>query len=222
MAEDIGHHIGDGCMLKEKFGGRTRYCFYYAGHARLDLDYFKTVLIPRKKALYGFKRFSFKSKGNEMVLYFKSVGLYNLYKRLGVGEGKKEDIGVPPFVLDGAAPIKKAFLRGLFDADGSIAFKRRYRKIRYYPTVSISTKSNCLAKDVSQLLCDVGFGHNIYRYSRIDKRSGKEYVGYKIEANGKKKLEEWMGKIGSSNKKHLDRYGFWKEHGFYENGPGGI
>lgn len=214
LAEDIGFHIGDGYMNTDSHDGKTRYAFYYSGNLLLDRDYFENVLVPRKKKLYGLENIHTTDRRHDLALRFYSVELYELFQKLGVRGGKKTSIGIPPFILTGDKELQIAFLRGLFDSDGALAFKKRHKKIKYYPTVTITMKSELLFTQVKQLLEGLGFKFTASKRNNYDKRSGKWFGAHQIDINGVERLSQWMRIIGFNNKKHLDKYAFWKLNGY--------
>ena len=215
LAEDIGHHIGDGHMKIAAYGGRKRYRFNYSGDALLDSDYFENVLLPRKRQLYGLNNLKIKSKSTALILAFSSVELHTLFDGLGVESGKKSNISVPKFIMTGSNDLKIAFLRGLFDSDGSFALKKRHKQIKYCPTITISMKSANLYVDVKSLLTALGFLFTSSRRERYDNRFGT-YVGYQIDINGVKRLNQWMQLISFKNQRHLGKYEFWRLNGYCE------
>ncbi|MFC2175070.1 LAGLIDADG family homing endonuclease [archaeon] len=215
LAEDIGHHIGDGHMKIEAYDGRKRYRFNYSGDALLDLDYFENILLPRKRRLYGLDNLTIKSKSSALILEFSSVELHTLFVGLGVKSGKKSNIAVPEFIMTGSDDLKIAFLRGLFDSDGSLAFKKRHKQIKYYPTITISMKSANLYGNVKVLLIALGLLFTSSRRERYDDRFGRS-IEYQIDINGVKRLNKWLGLIGFKNQRHLQKYEFWKLNGYYE------
>jgi len=89
----------------------------------------RTKLIKRGTT-YGF---SFNSK--TLVLFLTDV--------LGLPNKRKDDINIPPVFLENKS-ITKSFIQGLFDTDGSISLKKRYKNYQYYTVVSISSKSKVI------------------------------------------------------------------------------
>lgn len=226
LAEDLGHHIGDGCMTKESYKGRIKYRFYYVGDAVLDLDYFKTVLIPRKRKLYGLDKSNLRFQKGTVCFQFNSVELFEFYKQLGVKHGKKDYIEIPEFIMNGTNVIKAAFLRGLFDSDGSLVFNRKYKKVKYYPRVSFAMKAQTLFEDTKRLLDSLGVTYTTYRRDSSDPRFKNPTRVYEIHINGKKKVFDWMRRVGTNNKRHSAKYEFWLANKYYDkkemNGPEGI
>lgn len=222
LAEDIGHHIGDGHMAEHTNKGKTRYPFIYSGDSTFDLNYFKTVLLPRKRRLYGITKDNLQIYGTELKFAFYSVELYEFYTSIGVEGGKKTNIAIPPFIMNGSKEMKCAFLRGLADSDGSLSFKRRHKKIQYYPVVGFVMKSTRLYEGVCTLLEELGVTFTGWPRKQFDTRTNRHYSSWGIDVNGKKNLARWMELIGFNNKRHLDRYEFWTEHGYYTSGLEGI
>jgi intein/homing endonuclease len=100
--------------------------------------------------------------------------------------------------------IGLAFIRGLFDSDGSMVFSRKTYRAYKYPTIEIKTVSYRLGLSVKQVLLTAGFRSSL-------NRSAESWV---VRTNGEKMLELWMNKIGSRNVKHLTKYLVWKKAGF--------
>ena len=82
-----------------------------------------------------------------------SVALRALCLHLGCSEGTAETKRVPHAILGASEPVARAFLQGLFDADGTVDARSG--------AVSLSTVSVRLAREVQMLLLNVGIvaGH---------------------------------------------------------------
>lgn len=114
--------------------------------------------------------------------------------------------------------IRRAFLRGFFDADGSIYFSKdpriKYCKFKrthhYYPKVSLASISRGLiCADIRKLLSDFRYGS----YKEPPGRKGKHWAYY-IVLRGSNQVNLWMKTVGSSNPVHLTKYRVWKQFGF--------
>lgn len=127
LAEDIGFHIGDGCMIKyrRKDTGAMRYQFVYSGNSKKDLDYFKNKLLPRKKELYNLDiKIKIHSTENSTYASFYSQALYDFFTGIGVPSGKKTNVAVPQIIKEKSRNIKAAFIRGLAAADFCVCVKK--------------------------------------------------------------------------------------------------
>ena len=78
----------------------------------------------------------------------RSTQLYGLLTHLGVEDAPAHEKRVPPTILRSPKPQVVAFLQGLFDADGTVD--------RRSGSVSLSTASESLAREVQLLLLNLG------------------------------------------------------------------
>ena len=114
--------------------------------------------------------------------------------------------------------IKIAFLRGLFDTDGSLSFDRKtknsnlFKKNRhYYPRISFSTTSQILALQTIWLLQELGFTPSLF--IKIPKKIHYN-ISYEISLCGKNTLFRWISEISPANPIKLSRYYVWQKYGF--------
>jgi len=159
----------------------------------------------------------------------------NVYKiQIGVGRiceffheagfpaGKKAlTVRAPRVVMDAnVGTIQKAFLRGHFDVDGYLSFKKgrqdrsaEFKKIHhYYPQISLcSISKELIITDIRHMLGSVGFCYNIYEMTPNGKGKHKKYLA---TINGAPQLKLWMKEIGSSNPVHSSKYDVWIRFGF--------
>ncbi len=205
LAEDVGFHIGDGYMKHRIDQGKYEFC--YSGGVG-DINYFKTVLLPRKYRLFSLKLFEFKiKKKHEIFLRFDSRVILTFYRDiLDVTESPKTNIDIPKWIFSSDG-FKRAFIRGLVDSDGSLSFKKRDKKEKYYPVISFTMKSENLFNDVKSILSGFNFHYTSGRY--ISRLKMKEYPIFHINLNGIENLNKWLKTIGFRNKKHLDKYKIW-------------
>lgn len=138
------------------------------------------------------------------VIFSKIIVIY-LTKVIGLPIGKKyENLRIPDlFKKDEILTIN--FIRGLFDTDGCMCFKRRYRKEPYYPVITLALKGDRLVREVAHYLRGAGFKvSERYNYIVKDKRIPKGFTTIsRIDLNGNKNLELWNQKIGFFSPKHL-------------------
>jgi hypothetical protein len=154
-----------------------------------------------KKKTFGFRVFS-----KELVVYLTEV--------IGLPRGRKYDSLDIPAVFFRDENLLLSFIRGVFDTDGCISFKRKYKIVPYYPVISLSSRSSVFIKSISSVLKDLGFKvSELYDYRLNDIRANNGFtVISRIDLNGQKNLRLWMEKIGFSSPKHLDKIRKnWKE-----------
>ncbi len=219
LAEDVGYHIGDGYMKSWKNKWSFKYDFCYTGHSIDDRDYIFSVLLPRKLALFNLTKYRISERldRKELSIRFRSKAILTFYKyTTGVQESPKNNICVPKWIFSNKN-FTKAFLRGLFDSDGSVTFLKKYKQLNYYPVIRLCTISKLLFNDVISLLSNLNIKCAKLEYKRLDKRyADRIFMRYDIDINGVKGLNNWMEKIGFRNPKHLSKINIWKRQGYCE------
>jgi len=212
LAEDLGFHIGDGHMsIQMSNEGYKRYGFNYSGDKRYDKEYFNNILIKRKNRLFNIscKSRNYKYK-NEIICTFNSKAILQFFNKIFcVPLNKKDNISIPKIILNSNKKVKAAFLRGLFDSDGSLCLKNRKNNI--YPTINLTSKSKRLIANTLRLLNEFKFSVTSYNRDRYDKRTFKRYKQSCLDINGANMVKKWMKDIRFNNKKHLIKYYKWAQ-----------
>jgi len=195
LAEETGIHVGDGHLS----ANRNRYKLY----GNIDeSEYYRNFIRPLYKKLYGLDiNIRKRTEDNTIGFEKNSLGLW-LFKTsaLSLPCGKKGEIGVPSAVMNSGHDARKAFIRGLFDTDGNINMQSRYGHERYYPRLSIGSKSQKLCNDVNIMLSDLGFKPKIYY--------GGGY--FSIVMYGYDNVLKYAAEIGWHNKKHEKKFIEWR------------
>ena len=106
--------------------------------------------------------------------------------------------------------MKKSFLKGLFDTEGSMVFKKRYREKHYYPTISIGSQSKNLIK---VFLDEIGI-KSCASYDVDCFRNWKNCKRNVVDIYGENNMNLLFGKIGFDSSKHLTKYKIWNKFGF--------
>lgn len=188
-----------------------RFSFTYCGDMEKDKDYFLNILVPRKQRLFGLtkKHCIFCERRNAIYYSFNSKSTFNFFFKMGIPSGKKSNIRIPDWIMNGNKETKSSVLRGLFDSDGCFTVKKRHKSRPYYPVINFSSKSKSLIEDIKALLFDFSIPYTVCFLNRLDKRNGKRYSIFQIDINGKKRIMRWMQCIGFRNKRHLIKYEKW-------------
>jgi len=141
---------------------------------------------------------------------------------MGFPVGRKAStVRVPTTIMEtNDMAIRKAFLRGYFDADGCMSFEKGFhvknskfkRTHHYYPRIAMASVSRDLIYlDIKFLLESINFRCRIHD----DKPRGKtKRTTYVLVLKGSQQFERWMLEIGSSNPVHLTKYQVWKKFEF--------
>ncbi len=216
LAEICGIHAGDGYLrVRERnkgevdISGSLEEKGYYDDHV---IPLFNRVFALDIKGRYF-------SRGSYGFVCYKK-GVRETLINFGFPSGKKSvSVKVPEIILNSGDKILiSRFLRGLFDTDGNLSFRKCYGKYNefktkhhHYPTINITTVSAQLKEDVNFMLKQLGIEHFVYGYQPKDLRDSYKYM---VIINGVNRLTKWMNLIGMKNPVKLSRYNIWKKFGF--------
>lgn len=158
----------------------------------------------------------FREYGNWFNVRIFSRAIFTFFTRtINIPSGKKAKIVVIPSLFFNNSQFLLSLIRGIGDTDFSLTFKRKNKKVNYYPVIKLDSASKTLVEQLSGILSSFGF--NIYAaFDRriFDKRTGKFYTKSQLYLSGNKNLELWMRLISFSNPKNLTKYLVWKKFGF--------
>ncbi len=197
LAEETGIHVGDGSMNIYK----GTYAYTLACHYIDDKEYIDKHIIPLYQKVYAIKpKARMWSKGaygfrifNQSILEFKR-------DVLNLPLGKKEKIEIPAIILK-KDNLKKAFLRGFVDTDGSInTFLANKKSI--YPRIEMCNISKKLMNQINKILKETGFRTSIWT---INKNHPGWNEGLRLTINGFQMLNKWKEEIGFNNPKHIKK-----------------
>lgn len=215
LAELFGAYAGDGSMSRLT-NGVVLMSIYASKEERDWLEHlatlFEKAFYHRPKVRWCTTEYALRTGVREICKFFHSTGF-------PIGK-KTFTVRTPQVVMNtGNAVVFRAFLRGYFDADGSLSFQRRKcgwysefkRTYHYYPRLFLESASKGLIHvDVKSMLDSINFRHRIYNRTRL--KGG--YRSYATVIKGPVQLDLWMKEIGSSNPVHLTKYQVWKRFGF--------
>ena len=216
LAEVCGIHAGDGYLrMRERNKGEVD----ISGSLE-EKGYYDNHVVPLFNKVFnlGIKGRSFSRGTYGIVTYKKEVR--DILMSLGFPSGRKsKTVKVPDLILNsGDKKIYGAFLRGLFDTDGNISFRKSHRGINlfkisknHYPVITLTTTSRPLAEGVIKILHDLNI---IFYYHMYDPKKLNEGRKYFLVISGIKGLDKWMNLVGMKNKVKLSRYLVWKKFGF--------
>ncbi|WP_339097127.1 LAGLIDADG family homing endonuclease [Deinococcus sp. VB343] len=126
-----------------------------------------------------------KENDRSTVLVTRSAALVNWLELNGLLKGKALTLEVPRAVRQAPRPVLGAFLRGLFEADGTL--------LHGYP--QLSAASEAFAHDVAVLLGGLGIPTKLSRYGALENRySEREH--YRLHVVSSKGLERYRERVG--------------------------
>ncbi|MDO8481426.1 MAG: LAGLIDADG family homing endonuclease [Nanoarchaeota archaeon] len=217
LTEDLaylcGILVGDGSIYLRK--EKHDFVIKCVGNPKDEQELYIDVIGPKFNRNFGFTP-SFMHHDSRTTFGFAlhSKTLFRfLTEIVGLHHGRKNHaLQIPPGIRK-HPQFMDAFLRGLFDTDGCITFKKRYREIPYYPVISLASQSKKLIREVALELRKRGLQLvEIYDYPVKNPRGIREYTFInRIEMNGKDNLRKWQETIGFESPKHLNKIRKWKE-----------
>lgn len=215
LAEACGIHAGDGHLRNKNYNRELD----ISGSFEEEIYYLNKVIPLFSKVFnVNIKGRTFPKRGTYGFIIRDKKTIEKMHE-LGFPYGRKSNIvSAPEFVMKTSnIRIKSAFLRGLFDTDGSVYFLRsrgkKYcefkRNFNYYPVINITTTSKSLFEDTKRLLDEVGFD---YSYDVRKQTNPKWADAHRIWIKGER-VVEWMEKVGINNPIKSSRYEIWKKYG---------
>lgn len=215
LAEICGIHAGDGYLRNKNY------------NRELDISgsieekvYYEENVIPLFSRVFGIevKGRVFPSRGTYGFVIRERQVIEKLHE-LGFPYGKKsQTVRIPEFIYKTKnMRIKSAFLRGLFDTDGSIYFQKKTgtaycefkRTHHFYPVITMITTSISLHEGTKKLLNELRIKN--WTDKRIYRNSNWADA-YRILVKGTQVIN-WMTKIGISNQVKLSRFEIWRAYG---------
>jgi intein/homing endonuclease len=194
----LGFLLGDG-FASENYN----HLVYLVGHLTDERDYYDRVIVPLIKELFNIEPRAFVKKGQDAyAVCFGSVQVIAYLKKIGFPLIAFQKF-IPNPILGSSPEIIRAFVQGLFDADGCLVFSKKNYKTYRYPTVEIKSVHKEVADCVVTMLKDLGFRASV-------RKSAESWVA---NVNGNEQLEKWMADIGSRNIKHLSKFLLYRRIG---------
>ncbi len=189
MSELIGCIIGDGNIYDKSVS-----YVELAGDADKDRLYFENVLYGLVKNELEYEPKIFFHSGalrlrinNKMfVRFLNGIGIPS-------GYGKSKSVLVPPSLIGSSIEVKKSYIRGIFDTDGSVYYDKRSLYKKPYIRIELHMFNDMLLSQIRGVLVSLGLP---VAYSV--KRQALYFNGYE---NVKKYIDE----IGFSNPRHLKK-----------------
>ncbi|MEB3064134.1 intein-containing DNA gyrase subunit A [[Mycobacterium] zoologicum] len=147
-----------GAFVSEGFISKNR-----AGFNNLDVDYFNMVLAAYDAVVGGTRYVSRRVIKSGSLLHELDIQNLEALKRSRLADligQRSADKSIPDWIWQAPAAVKRAFLQALFEGDGSCSALPR-NSIQ----VSYSTRSKRLARDVQQMLLELGVVSKRYRHA---------------------------------------------------------
>ncbi|MAG47014.1 hypothetical protein CL617_00270 [archaeon] len=217
LAELAGVIVGDGHIYYQgKCGRSVINRVYISGHLYEDNKYYKEHINNIFHKTFNLNLLFSHQRENEMFVKVHSKAITHFFKEVGVKTGRKSDHNyIPKKILMSNDKIKRRFLRGIFDTEASMCFKRDHNRIYRRPVISIVMKSRKISYQIYNLIRYFNIPIYIYKENPLDKRSNKRTTRYRMEIWNKVNLFKFLKIIGFKNPKHLTKIEIWRKFGFY-------
>ncbi|MFH1237738.1 MAG: LAGLIDADG family homing endonuclease [Candidatus Aenigmatarchaeota archaeon] len=154
--------------------------------------YLRSIFMENIEKIFNHKNFYIYQK-NEMQVYVKNKTISTIFHELGIPKGKKFDIvEVPEKIKKSSIEIKKCFLRGCFDGDGSVAYTKR-QGLRI---VNYATSSRKMAEGISEILRELEIRNSVIK--------NKNDIYY-INITGRDEIEKFQRLVDFKHPKRSEK-----------------
>ncbi len=213
FAEIMGAFVGDGWISKS-----TGYTLVISGDPKKEVSYYE-----RLASLFNFC-FNLNLTPRNFY-YWGTYGIMVTRKAIicefldkGFNIGKKAHIVRVPSVILNNRKYWIPFIRGYFDTDGCIYFQKSYnsnasvwqKANKHRSLIEFTTVSKNLADEVYFILSKLGFNF-MKKKPYIQDKSAV----YKLRLDSKSGVIRFFELICPSNEKHIKKFKYWLDKGFY-------
>jgi len=187
MAEFCGVICGDGNIWTN---GR-KYEITITGNPK-DKEYLDKIANYVSDNIKPTVYYRIRGRGLRLTVYSKELFRY-LTEVIGFGIGTDKNLnGIPRSILKNRK-LELPFIRGVFDTDGSFFISDKKGALGY-PTIEITNENIELLVQIKDILREEGF--------RVTFRKSNKNT-FKTAIHGKRMLELWLQRIGSSHPRKL-------------------
>jgi intein/homing endonuclease len=187
LAELVGILAGDGHIGAYQISVTT--------NSKTDLEHIKYTKKLFEKIFPATAFITFRSDCNACVMTVSSKSIGDALVKKGMVRGHKirGSLCMPEWIKSNSS-FKKAFLRGLFDTDGSVYLDRHIIKNKTYENISMLFTNRCipLLDDFKASLIEFGFRPT-------------QKTDFAVFLRRKEDIRRYFEIIGSSNPKHLKK-----------------
>ena len=216
LFELMGISVGDGCLSITKrykeyavLGDMTEEKEYYESHVVPLFN--EIVMMPLlNKKIVGK---TYPTMGVFGFLVFNPK-IFNFFTNLGFKTGPKTNMKLSDIVTKAKPHLQRAFLRGLFDTDGSIFFEKNYsakHEKHNRPKIKLGTTSKIMKEQIKQM-CS-GLGIKVFD-KKPHKGKRDKNIMYELVIYRKSDIEKWIKDIGFNNPKHKTKVEIWRNLGY--------
>jgi intein/homing endonuclease len=211
ITEDLaylcGIFAGDGSIGYRR--KKNEYSLKVVGNPKDEKEFYHQVIGPRFEKVFGiFPRMKYHDSKTTYGFSVYSKSIYNyLTKVVGLPYGVKYPTLKIPEIFYREEKLVVAFVRGVFDTDGCISFKKSHKTYPNYPVINLTSKSAEFIREIANFLSTLGLKFSVlYNYKQKDLRIVKGFTTVsRIDISGHINLHLWMDQIGFYSPKHLEK-----------------
>lgn len=189
LAELLGILFGDGHMSDFQISVTTN------SETDIEHAHFIKSLIEKLLGVSPKIRFRKDCRAVEIVVSSKSAVEFLSSKGMPIGNKIKNKFNVPEWILN-KEKYERAFIRGLFDTDGSIFLDHKLINDKSYQYMgwTITTYADTLMNNL------------LYILKKLDLSPTNRLTQKSVYIRRKEKITNYFDKIGTNNPKHKERY----------------
>lgn len=209
LAEICGIHAGDGWL--SSYNNEVGY-----GTSINEKQYFDYVfdLYKRVSNFSIFRILERPGRNNTIELRIQSKEVQKQFISWGFPRGTKiEKLTIPNFIKNDER-LEMCFLRGLMDTDGSVHWRKNYKK--RYITISLATSSEKFTMEMKNMLIKLSYNPTVYSYQG----KGNRRLAWKIQLQNMTDVSRYLKTIGFMNMKRWEP--IFSGQGWKRYGPGEI
>jgi ribonucleoside-diphosphate reductase alpha chain len=189
----LGYLTGDGFVASAEDDHRVGVSVAHDSYLMIEMP----ALLER---LFGVKVHRQQKENDRSVTFvMDNRALKEFLQMNGLNKARSHDVSVPRLIRQSPPEIVGAYLRGLFEADGSLSHG--------YP--DLTTTSACLAEEVSTLLIGLGCPVRIHSIAPGVNHYGQANV-YHVRIESSVGLQAWRNRIGCDQRSRFVAAQAWQ------------
>lgn len=190
----LGLFVGDGFTNKYQ----RYHIIQFTGDKRSERDFYRDLITQYSRELFNLAPTIYECKDTNALrfnLYSKEL-FHLITQRFKISAGRKShSVLIPQQIIESSPEIIKAFIRGLYDAEGCVFFDKRDKYAQPYVRIDLHMCNLSLLKQVSDILELYGVHCNL--------RTVKDNL--RVTIYGEEQVKRFLKEVGFSNPKHLKK-----------------
>jgi hypothetical protein len=203
FAEELGVHFGNGSLFDDRRW--NRYGFDIYGNLYDDQPYLEFYVSRLIEDTFGLKPKTYvHPRSATLILRTHSKDALQAKIKAGLHPGRKVHLRLPKLLQpsnNNRAIVQ--FIRGLFDIEGTLRFRKQSRDRHYYPVLECEMADPLFVRSVYRILTKLGLAVS-YRVKgpRTEPVRRAKGVFYVSGWNG---INTWLETLGFANAKHASK-----------------